>query len=165
MNAHTIGVGAKVSTWGEFMRALRRTVCLSPALAVVAIGSLAFAEGSSRPYANGGRIQPLSIIQRYNKSGELFRIEGTCMSSCTMLLAIKNVCIESDANLMFHAALFKDERDQKPPPKRQAIMLGTYKPKLRQYLVSNHYVDTFEFHSISGSEMISKFGYRACPGR
>ena len=150
---------------GGFMRALRRTICLIPGIVALAFGSLALADGSSRPYANGGRIQPLSIIQKYNKSGELFRMQGTCMSSCTMLLAIKNVCIEPDATLMFHAALFKDERDQKPPPQRQALMLSTYKPKLRQYLVSNHYVDTFEFHSISGSEMIQKFGYRACPGR
>jgi hypothetical protein len=28
--------------------------------------------------------------------------------------------------------------------------------------MANHYMDTFEFHSISGSEIISRFGYRAC---
>ncbi len=147
------------------MRALRRMICLIPGIAVLAFGSLALAEGSSRPYANGGPIGAPAIIQRYNKSGELFRIEGTCKSSCTMLLAIKNSCVEPGATLMFHAALFPNERDQKPPPKRQALMLSMYKPKLRQYLVSNHYVDTFEFHSISGSELIQKFGYRSCAGR
>ncbi|HXD45992.1 MAG TPA: hypothetical protein VN655_12730 [Pseudolabrys sp.] len=136
-----------------------------PALAVLAFGSAALAEGSSRPYGNGGPIGAPAIIQRYNKSGELFRIEGTCKSSCTMLLAIKNACVDPDATLMFHAALFPNEQGQKPPPKRQAQMLNSYKPKLRQYLVSNHYVDTFEFHSISGRDIIQKFGYRSCAGR
>lgn len=147
------------------MRSLLRVVRFVPGIAVLACGSLALAEGSSRPYGNGGRIDAPSIIQRYNKSGELFRIEGHCQSSCTMLLAIRNVCVEPDAELAFHAALFPNERDQKPPPQRQARMLNSYKPKLRQYLVSNHYVDTFEFHSISGREIIQKFGYRACPRR
>ena len=123
----------------------------------------AFSDGSSLPYSGGGRINPGEIIQKYNASGERFRIEGRCQSSCTMLLAIKNVCIDPNATLLFHAALFPNEAGQKPPPARQAQMLNSYNPKLRNYLVSNHYVDTFEFHAISGRDMIAKFGYRACP--
>jgi hypothetical protein len=42
-------------------------------------------------------------------------------------------------------------------------MLAAYKPSLRQYLVSNHHMDTLAFHTISGQELISKFGYKACP--
>jgi hypothetical protein len=42
-------------------------------------------------------------------------------------------------------------------------MLAAYKPALRQYLVSNHYMDTLAFHTISGRELIDKFGYKACP--
>jgi len=80
-----------------------------------------------------------------------------------MLLAIKNVCVDPNATLLFHAALFPNERGQKPPPERQAAMLNSYKPKLRSYLVANHYVDTFEFHRIFGRDIIQKFGYRECP--
>jgi hypothetical protein len=123
----------------------------------------ALADGSSRPYGGGGPINAAAIISKYNKSGERFRIEGSCQSSCTTLLAIKNVCIDPSARLLFHAALFPNEAGQKPPPKRQAFMLNSYNAKLRNYLVSNHYVDTFEFHTISGSDMIHKFGYRPCP--
>ena len=130
---------------------------------VLALPAAALADGSSRPYGGGGRIGAAEIVAKYNKSGERFRIEGHCQSSCTMLLAIRNVCIAPDAELAFHAALFPNERGQKPPPKRQAAMLNSYKPALRRYLVSNHYVDSFEFHTISGREMISKFGYKACP--
>lgn len=128
-----------------------------------ASASSALADGSSRPYGGGGRIGADEIIRKYNASGERFRIEGSCQSSCTMLLAIKNVCIEPSAKLLFHAALFPNEAGQKPPPQRQARMLSTYNAKLRHYLVSNGYVETFAFHTISGSDMISKFGYRKCP--
>lgn len=132
-------------------------------LGVAMVAPPALADGSSRPYGGGGRIGADEIIRKYNASGERFRIEGSCQSSCTMLLAIKNVCIEPSARLLFHAALFPNEAGQKPPPQRQARMLSTYNAKLRHYLVSNGYVDTFAFHTISGSDMISKFGYRKCP--
>lgn len=125
----------------------------------------ALAEGSSLPYGGGGRIQPQQIIQKYNQSGERFRIEGSCQSSCTMLLAIKSVCVEPSARLLFHAALFPNEKGQKPPPARQAAMLNSYKPKLRNYLVSNGYVNSFAFHTISGRDIIQKFGYKACPAK
>jgi hypothetical protein len=79
-----------------------------------------------------------------------------------MLLAIRNVCVDPNATLLFHAALFPGERGQKPPPARQAAMLNSYNPKLRNYLVKNGYVDSFEFHAISGRDIIRTFGYRAC---
>lgn len=122
-----------------------------------------WAEGSSLPYGGGGRINPAAIIQKYNASGERFRIEGRCQSSCTMLLAIRNVCVDPSATLLFHAALFPNEQGQKPPPARQAAMLNSYNAKLRNYLVQGRYVETFDFHAISGRDIIRKFGYRACP--
>jgi hypothetical protein len=122
----------------------------------------AFAVGSSLPYSGGGPIGVRDIVRQYNQSGEPFRIEGRCQSSCTMLLAIKNVCVDPAATLLFHAALFPNERGQKPPPARQAAMLNSYNAKLRNYLVKNGYVDSFEFHAISGRDIIQTFGYRAC---
>jgi hypothetical protein len=140
----------------------RKILGLIGCIAILTQGPFAFADGSSLPYGGGGRIRPGEIIQKYNQSGELFRIEGRCQSSCTMLLAIKNVCIDPNSTLLFHAALFPNERGQKPPPARQAAMLNSYNAKLRNYLVANGYVDTFEFHAISGRDIIQKFGYRAC---
>ena len=145
------------------MFAFVRISCLVAAAVFTTGASPALADGSSRPYGGGGRIGAPDIIRKYNQSGERFRIEGSCQSSCTMLLAIKNVCVDPGATLLFHAALFPNERFQKPDPKRQAYMLNSYKPKLRHYLVSNHYVDTFDFHTISGRDIIQIFGYRACP--
>ena len=128
-----------------------------------ALASPALADGSSLPYGGGGPIGVGAIVAKYNASGERFRIEGRCQSSCTMLLAIRNVCVDPGATLLFHAALFPNEAGQKPPPARQARMLASYNARLRGYLVKNHYVDSFEFHAISGRDIIQKFGYRACP--
>ena len=89
---------------------------LQTALIMVVSISESVAQGSSSPYGGGGRINAPAIIREYNASGKQMRIEGSCQSSCTTLLAIKNVCVEPSAQLRFHAALFPNERGQKPPP-------------------------------------------------
>jgi hypothetical protein len=133
------------------------------ACVITACGSSARADGSSLPYGRGGMTFPQmnSIISKYNQSGEIFRIEGTCTSSCTELLAIKNVCIDPSATVNFHAALL-DPSDPIDPAKNQR-MASYYNSKLRSFVVANHYQDSWEFHPISGQDMIHKFGYRQCP--
>ena len=56
-----------------------------------------------------------------------------------------------------------NDRNNNVSVKSTNHMLAAYRTKLRQYLVSNHYVDTPAFHAIRGRELIDKFGYRACP--
>src|SRR6478736_2505922 len=101
-----------------------RTGLIFGALAALA-GGEALAQDTSRPYGGGGRINAGDIVREYNRSGKQMRIEGSCQSSCTMLLAIRNVCVDPNATLLFHAALLPNEKGQKPPPKRQAQMLAS----------------------------------------
>jgi hypothetical protein len=117
--------------------------------------------GNNAGYEMGGqfaRFDPL--VSQYNRSGELFRIEGHCQSSCTLFLAIRNVCIDRNATLLFHAG---HDRNKNVTASATNHLLAAYHAGLRSYLTQNHYVDTLEFHSISGEDMIRKFGYRACP--
>ena len=117
--------------------------------------------GTSAGYGMGGQFARFDpVVAQYNQSGELLRIEGHCQSACTLFLAVRNVCIDRTAELLFHAG---HDRERTVTAKATNHLLAAYKPKLRQYLVSNHYVDTLAFHSISGSDMITKFGYRECP--
>jgi hypothetical protein len=128
---------------------------------LLVVSSSALAAGSSAGYGMGGqfvRFDP--VVAEYNRSGELFRIEGHCQSACTLFLAIKNVCIEPGAQLLFHAG---HDRERNVTAKATNHLLAAYRPALRDYLVSKHYVDTLAFHTISGRELIDKFGYRACP--
>jgi hypothetical protein len=125
--------------------------------------SLAMAEGSSAGYEYGGQFSRFDpVVAQYNRSGELFRIVGHCQSSCTLFLAIKNVCVESGASLLFHAG---HDRARNITTAATNHLLNAYNAKLRNYLVSNGYTATLAFHTISGRDMVQKFGYRACPGR
>ena len=128
---------------------------------LVLASSSAMAAGSSAGYGMGGqfvRFDP--VVAEYNRSGELFRIEGHCQSACTLFLAIKNVCIEPGAQLLFHAG---HDRERNITPKSTNHMLAAYKPSLREYLLANHFLDTLAFHEVPGRELIDKFGYKACP--
>jgi hypothetical protein len=141
---------------------LRRLWLLSCIATVVWI-PVALADGSSLPYGGGGPMAKFdAIIGQYNASGELFRIEGHCQSSCTMFLAIRNVCVDANANLLFHAALSVSERDHAPYPERNAHMASHYNSALRGFVLGHHYMDSFAFHPISGRDIIRKFGYRQC---
>src|SRR5258707_764453 len=96
-----------------------RRLSLPACIAALAWTSPVLADGSSVPYGGGGAMAKFdAIIGQYNASGELFRIEGHCQSSCTMFLAIGNVCVDPNANLLFHAALSGPERDHPPSAER-----------------------------------------------
>jgi hypothetical protein len=120
----------------------------------------ALAAGSSLPYARGGRTESFeTIVQQYNQSGEPFRIEGRCNSACTMFLAIRNVCVVGSAQLGFHSG---HDRYGNLRPAATNRMLNSYNAKLRAYVVANHYMETTAFHTISGRDIITRFGYREC---
>jgi predicted amidophosphoribosyltransferase len=124
--------------------------------------SAAMAEGSSAGYGMGGFEGFDEKVAEYNRSGELFRIRGHCQSACTKFLGIRNVCVERSAQLLFHAS---HDRQRNISQHWTEHTLGHYNTALRDYLVSHHYVDTLAFHTISGSQIIDKFGYRECPKR
>lgn len=124
----------------------------------LAVAALCFAApalaASSTGYGKGGRTKDFAVdVQKYDQSGESFRITGHCQSACTMFLAVRNVCIEPSARLLFHAG------DNATATSR---MMNSYNSKLRAYLVANRAMETPAFHTISGSDMISRFGYKAC---
>jgi hypothetical protein len=124
----------------------------------------AHAEGSSLPYGMGGPALFFGadqIIAQYNQTGQLFRIEGNCRSSCTMLLAIRNVCVDPNATLAFHAAVASPQMPVSD--ERNAVMSSHYNSRLQSFLIAHRYLDSWELHPISGKDMIHKFGYRQCP--
>lgn len=130
---------------------IRREIWLAVVALCFAAPALA---ASSAGYGKGGRTKDFAVdVQKYDQSGESFRITGHCQSACTMFLAVRNVCIEPSARLLFHAG------DNATATSR---MMNSYNSKLRAYLVANRAMETPAFHTISGSDMISKFGYKAC---
>jgi predicted amidophosphoribosyltransferase len=121
----------------------------------------AMAAGSSAGYGMGGQFSRFDpVVSQYNQSGELFRIQGHCQSACTLFLSIRNVCIERNATLLFHAG---HDKARNVTSYGTNHMLGAYNAALRDYVTAHHYMDTLEFHAISGRDMIQRFGYRECP--
>jgi hypothetical protein len=119
---------------------------------------------SGQPMGMGAKPHEMSlfdeVVEKYNASGERFRIDSHCQSACTIFLSIRNVCITPNATLLFHVG--GDRHAAKMSAGSTAHMLGAYNSALRQYVTEHHFMDTFEFHTISGRDMISRFGYPAC---
>jgi hypothetical protein len=131
---------------------------IAAALLLVSTSAIAANNAGFEMGGKYARFDP--VVSQYNQSGELFRIEGHCQSACTLFLGIRNVCVDRNATLLFHAA---HDRGQNVSPSLTSHMLGAYNAGLRNYVTANHYMETLAFHSISGRDMIRKFGYRECP--
>lgn len=104
--------------------------CLLALITISGAGAAAaLAAGSSLPYGEGGYVPNfVKIVRQYNMSGDEFRIEGVCKSACTMFLGIRDVCVERDARLMFHAGHDIAENRTGPDTRasRAALLEGHY---------------------------------------
>ena len=141
-----------------FQRAAQTSrVFLSACCIATTLSAAAHAQTSSAPYAMGGSTKQFAQVRdQIARSGQLFRIEGHCQSACTMFLKLNNVCVDANAELLFHAGKHAFATQ---------LMLDSYNSKLRSFVMANHYMDTPEFHTISGRDVIEKFGYRQCPAK
>jgi hypothetical protein len=139
---------------------MRIRIVLAALFALVSTAALA--AGSSVGYEMGGpyaRFEP--VVDQYNRSGELFRIDGHCQSSCTLFLGIRNVCIGPGAEFFFHSP---HDNLRNPSPYYLKLFLPHYNGRLRAYLLAHHALEKVDpFYPISGNDMIHQFGYRACP--
>jgi hypothetical protein len=159
-----IGEGV-LHRWQRWVRALAALACLcafgglagQPAYADGSVSALHMGYGAPNAYVFS---QFQSVIQQYNASGERFRIDSHCQSACTMFLSIRNVCVTPGATLLFHAGGNRQRGIVNPYSTQQ--MLDSYNPALRRYVTDNHFMETFDFHPISGREIIKRFGYPAC---
>jgi hypothetical protein len=100
------------------------------------------------------------IVARFNRSGGLFRIEGRCQSACTLFLGIRNVCIERSASLGFHGG--HGGRGEISVSSTRH-MRDAYHAGLRRYLDDHHATDARRYFTMSGADLIDRFGYRECP--
>jgi hypothetical protein len=130
---------------------------------VLVAAPAALGEGSSKAHGAGGRFAVYyPIIAKYNRNGELFRIEGVCRSACTLFLGIRNVCVDRAASVSFHGGPDKKTHKVGPDTSSSRAMLAAYKPQLRKYLLDGHHMDSSAYHTLAGDTLIDKFGYPVC---
>src|SRR5215472_16854471 len=101
-----------------------------------------------------------AVVAQYNASGERFGIDSHCQSACTIFLSIRNVCVTSNATLLFHSG--GNMKAGRISMASTQHMLSAYNAALQRFVTDNHFMDTFEFHAISGRDIIKRFGYPAC---
>jgi hypothetical protein len=75
-------------------------------------------------------------------------------------LGIRNVCIERNTTLLFHAG--HDDKWQISGYWIERIM-SAYNPRLRAHLTMGHYMETLDFRAVPGVVMIDTFGHQECP--
>src|SRR3979490_1681097 len=137
------------------------TKALTVAVSLLVSASAAMA-GTSGGMGGGGPFSSyVPIIAQYNASGEEFRIVGHCQSSCTLFLGIRNVCVERNAMLLFHAAHRIPDPNKTPVESLTNHMRAMFTPSLVAYLDGHGYLRRPEFHAIPGAQM-ARFGYRIC---
>jgi hypothetical protein len=145
----------KSSATGLLVASVLSVLC-GDAFADVSLSAIGMGHGAPNAAAF---VQFQEAVRQYSASGERFRIDTHCPSACTMFLSVRNVCIAPGASLAFHAG---GNRHRGINPEYTAKMLNTYRPALKRYLVSNRIMETLDFTTISGEEMVRRFGYPAC---
>lgn len=101
-------------------------------------------------------------VLRADMASREIRIRGTCISACTVYLGAKNVCVEPDAMLWFHAA---SDGDRTRPDVRATEHMMTYYPDPVRDWARKTGVDrevTFtRRRALSGEELI-RMGVKRC---
>ncbi len=130
---------------------------------MLAAAPAALADGSSKGHGEGGRFAVYyPIIAKYNKSGDLFRIEGVCRSACTLFLSSATCAWIGAAFVSFHAGPDAKSKKWVRDSSSTRAMLAAYKPKLRKYLLDGHHVDSATYFTMKGADLIDTFGYKEC---
>jgi len=133
--------------------------------ATIALAALTAACNSPGPEARdaGGNLHAYAAeARRLNARGEGKIIAGDCVSSCTLYLAVQQVCVEKSARLWFHAP--HRPGDARPDGLGALDMLAHYPKEVRAWAIRVHALESADFdpaHSLSGEELIA-MGVRAC---
>ena len=102
----------------------------------------------------GGSItERMQQIERIERSGVRFVIDGLCASACTMYLGLKNVCVAPRTTLGFHTASVQGPMGMRAPSKfGNALLMSYYPPKIRQWVKENKALDQEELTAMTAEE-------------
>lgn len=83
----------------------------------------------------GGEIRHfVRDIKKYNKNNTLVKIEGDCMSACTLFLSLDNVCIYPSTRFWFHSAFYIKDNVKHPHYYMNIAMYKTYPGWVQSWL-------------------------------
>lgn len=116
-------------------------------------------------YDMGGSVeQRIHEVERLRASGAWVRIEGTCVSACTLYLGLANSCVAPNARLGFHGP--RTQIVGIPMPRkdfdRLSRRMATYYPsQIRRWFLSEARMITQDYYIITGAQAAA-MGARLC---
>lgn len=146
------------------MRSLNTVFAVSPratglALAVAASLAGSHAQAYWESFDGGGRVGDyLDLVSSANSSGSRIEIAGVCASACTMKLGARNVCVNADAQLWFHAARNPDGRVNQLGT---LLMEQQYPSSIRAWASRSGALVSTQFTVMSGAQAIA-LGVPSC---
>lgn len=156
---------------GKLVSSIRPAVSVLSCVALVAGPALLpqAAQARSRVqvirYDMGGDVeQRIAQIETLRANGTVVRIEGTCVSACTLYLGLPNACVVATAQLGFHGP--RTSIPGLPLPRedfdRVTSMMATYYPgKIHDWYMAKGRMITQSYYAISGAQAVA-MGARLC---
>ena len=113
----------------------------------------------------GGQLGPyLQKLDALRSSGERVRIDGRCLSACTMVLGAiprDHICVTPRAQLGFHAAWRPGEAGrQVTSPEGNELLMSNYPQQVREWIARRGGLSPHMMY-LAGRELASM--YPACP--
>jgi hypothetical protein len=123
-------------------------------------------DARARPLDRGGSIAAY-LMEIHASADKPHRIEGDCMSACTMWLGHRRVCVAPDATLWFHSAIDPGKLGRVVNPwqamdrNANAAMLAMYPARVRAVVAP--WLENVNYRTLTGRELIA-LGVPACRG-
>jgi hypothetical protein len=115
---------------------------------------------------NGGSVpEYAAMIADYRATGQKVRITGRCNSSCTMLLALPDVCVSRNARLGFHGPSSQFYGIRLAPAEFERwsqIMADHYPATIRAWFMQVARYTFDDVLTVRGSELIDNHGVKQC---
>lgn len=107
----------------------------------------------------------VALVAQMRAAGTPVRIEGTCVSACTLYLGLPNACVAPEAELGFHGP--RTNMPGIPLPhadfeRQTRVMAAHYPGPIRDWFMAEaRLLTTASYYVLTGTEAI-RMGARAC---
>ena len=121
---------------------------------LIAATLLSFAPVDNIRIDPGGSItERMQQIERIERSGVRFVIDGLCASACTMYLGMKNACVAPRTILGFHTASVQGPLGIRTPSKfGNSILMSYYPPRIREWVKEKKALEQDELTAMTAEE-------------
>lgn len=91
-------------------------------------------------------------IARIEQTETTFRIDGMCVSACTMYLGMKKICIAPRTILGFHSSYTRESNIPVPSKFGNATVMQYYPEKVRKWVTEKKALDSLDLTPMTAEE-------------